>query len=876
MHTFKLTPRLTRRRGAIMQTACYGFRFLFFFLLFSCIETCVALALIDLDAVEPSNSLAGVSIVGGIDSEPARENSVIFSKKDRLKLTIEYRFRNRPESACSIFVVCRVNDEWYMKDQADRWSRWDGRLESLTPARQGMPGETEHVEFAAGPGLPEGEYAVYTGIVVDGRLIYGRKAISFGVLDSTEGMHRVGHAEFLAAYLHEGLTKGLSPKELRLMDGVDIVPVALPDSMPGGADSASGNPVDFSTTNIQEEGVDEADVIKTDGRVLYRTGWCDGNHATPCIFSSRIQDNPAKSEPLDAMKLANGEQGTIYLLCDREEGRPDMVVHLSRRGGCYAYWDQPGWWQGGDTVITLIDVSNPSEMQQIASVRMDGILIASRRIGEILYLVTRNTPVYMPGPHPLKDPLPGQPEPDSINKKAETDQPDEVPDIDDMMPGISINGGGRMPLTQPHDCFIPPYPPEIVPEPSMITVTAIPLYDPEGFRSVSVAGKTDTVYVSTSSIYLATSSMPDYIIMPLETRAEGGLSEEDATDSDLSGDDGPEAVQAPRAKPPVPVNERFTDLHKFIMRGAEITYVASGRVPGHLGHEEDKKPFRMSEYRNHLRVITSIGETWNNTSSTSLYVLGEADTPGRLEIKGRLEKLGKPGERLYASRFAGDRGFLVTFRVTDPLYILDLADPAHPAVSGELHINGYSDYLHPLGENFLLGIGKDAVPDPFSTDMNGRGAWYQGVKLSLFDITPGHAPTEVRSIILGKRGTDSAALYDHHAITWLMGADNLSANLAIPVAVSDTMPQRADFNPSDPRSYWDWTSTGLHFFHIDLKGRGAMVETGRLITDHNPVSSKNSSSGRSTYGDRAVIQGGAVHYIHNDKVYSSQISALSN
>ena len=127
---------------------------------------------------------------------------------------------------------------------------------------------------------------------------------------------------------------------------------------------------------------------------------------------------------------------------------------------------------------------------------------------------------------------------------------------------------------------------------------------------------------------------------------------------------------------------------------------------------------------------------------------------------GRLEKVGQVGglgrsERIYAVRFIGDRGYVVTFRETDPLYTLDLADPARPRVTGELKILGYSSYLHPIGEHELLGIGQDATPEGIR----------QGTQLSLFDVADPAAPKLVQRRALGA-STSSDVEYDHHAFLW--------------------------------------------------------------------------------------------------------------
>ena len=137
-------------------------------------------------------------------------------------------------------------------------------------------------------------------------------------------------------------------------------------------------------------------------------------------------------------------------------------------------------------------------------------------------------------------------------------------------------------------------------------------------------------------------------------------------------------------------------------------------------------------------------------------MLGEED--GELVIFGRLEGIA-PGEQIYSARFIGSRGFLVTFKKVDPLFTFDLTDPADPQVVGELKVPGYSDYIHPLGENHLLTIGKYAVED-------GDMVWYQGVQISVFDVTDFADPVQVDVEIVGDRGTESEALENPHAFNY--------------------------------------------------------------------------------------------------------------
>jgi uncharacterized secreted protein with C-terminal beta-propeller domain len=134
----------------------------------------------------------------------------------------------------------------------------------------------------------------------------------------------------------------------------------------------------------------------------------------------------------------------------------------------------------------------------------------------------------------------------------------------------------------------------------------------------------------------------------------------------------------------------------------------------------------------------------------NVYVLNMA-----LNITGSLESLA-PGERIYSARFMGERGYLVTYKQVDPLFVIDLSDPENPRELGYLKVTGYSDYLHPYDETHIIGIGKE------TTDA-GTFAWYQGVKISLFDVTDVSQPVEISKLEIGDRGSDSPVLRDHKA-----------------------------------------------------------------------------------------------------------------
>ncbi len=184
-----------------------------------------------------------------------------------------------------------------------------------------------------------------------------------------------------------------------------------------------------------------------------------------------------------------------------------------------------------------------------------------------------------------------------------------------------------------------------------------------------------------------------------------------------------------------------TIIHKISVSNGKIEYKMKGEVPGYVLNQ-----FSMDEYKEHFRIATTTGR-WRDASTNNVYVLDEG-----LRIVGKVEDLA-PGERIYSARFIGDKGFMVTFRQVDPLFVIDLTEPTSPRVLGYLKIPGVSDYLHPYDESHIIGVGRDATEEGVM----------KGLKLSLFDISDVSNPKEISKYIIGERGTDSYALRDHKA-----------------------------------------------------------------------------------------------------------------
>jgi inhibitor of cysteine peptidase len=214
----------------------------------------------------------------------------------------------------------------------------------------------------------------------------------------------------------------------------------------------------------------------------------------------------------------------------------------------------------------------------------------------------------------------------------------------------------------------------------------------------------------------------------------------------------------------------FTAIHKITFDAQGIPqYAASGAVPGRLLNQ-----FSLSEYEGVLRVASHIDDAqwfgWGiavdvmaqsvlpEGDFNAVYLLDETD--GGLEIVGRIENLA-PGEDIYAARFMGPRGFVVTFETIDPLFVLDLSEPNNPLVLGELKVPGFSEYLHPIDENTLIGVGRSIETFP------GGGITTDGIQLSLFDVSDWSEPKVIEQRQVGGSGSWTDVSYTHKAFAYL-------------------------------------------------------------------------------------------------------------
>lgn len=646
-------------------------------------------------------------------------------------------------------------------------------------------------------------------------------------------------------------------------------PTATADSA-GSSDSGNN---EVTGTNVQEVGVDEADRIKTDGEHLFvldtqysnvsplaEPGIAVDPIAAPTDVPEGGSTMPAPQQTLTDLRilslapdapdaslvatvsidLGGRNADGMYLYSNGDD--QSVVLTSSGFPNYWAYWNSPYSFASLTSSITRVDVSDPAQASVSDHYQIDGQIISSRRIGKNLFVASRFYP-QIPGfdPYALG--------PDEVRNTV------EAADLEALLPQYTRNSDGQtQPLFDPAGCFVADAPRnDYYYSPDIITLAVIDLDTMQLSDSECYLGASETLYASPNAVYLATTQW-DYSGVP-----------------EINFDD--VAADIPYVDPRVD-----TDIHQFTISDGQLDYVGSGKVRGHLGWDELRKPFRMSEKDGYLRVATLSDRQASDVSPINVSVL-QPDGQGSLKLISELPNenrplhIGKPGEQLYASRFLGDKAYLVTFRQTDPLYVIDLSNPADPLVAGELEIAGYSDYLQPIDENYLLGIGKDAVPAP---DLwgDGRGALAQGVKLSLFNVSNPAAPVEVQSIVIGQRGTEATALRNHRAITIQPATDQHPTRVAFGIDVAG-LANPAGAPTGDQASIWyPWNYTGLHGFEVRTGADAGVTSTGVMVVE-------SAAGGDFQYGplggdDRSVIFNDSVYYIHGPDVYAAPWSDMGN
>jgi hypothetical protein len=543
----------------------------------------------------------------------------------------------------------------------------------------------------------------------------------------------------------------------------------LPSTPPSTSASTA-----FSTTNLQEAGVDEPDFVKSNGRQVYTFAHDSSGYRVPRIRIARVEDGGTALVPGGAVAAA----GDASLFRDE----PGLVLHGDRlavvagaspwRFG-FSPWSYPAGWIGGKTHIEVMGLANPEAPASLWRAQFDGSVAAARRIGSRLYVVTRFAPT-LEGYRPYAS----GPAEAEANRLVLARAP-----LAALLPNVRVNGGEPVPAVAASAVFLPP---QGARQPTSETtlVTAIDLAAPGIVQSLALAGPVEAVYASAGHLYVATSRW------------------------------------ALRSSSSVLLPEpafHTTEIHQLRLGAQSMEVVGSGAVEGLLSSEPDLAPFRFGEHLGRLGVVTASNTMWGAAGPNRFTILEPSTVaPGLLRTVSSLpnarrpEPLGKPGERLYGTRFVGDRLYAVTFMRTDPLYVVDFADAADPRIAAALELPGFSEYLHPLPGGLLLGFGLDSA---LSAD--GRTVWFQGLHLTLFDVADAAAPRVLERVFAGKRGSDSALLRSHHAFSLLERPDG-TRSIAIPAEIHDGV---YAIWGSGPSAMYPWSHSGV--LRFDLSGGSA-------------------------------------------------------
>lgn len=514
-------------------------------------------------------------------------------------------------------------------------------------------------------------------------------------------------------------------------------PVAAPapsaDSAPRAMDQAgstsAGSSTDFSTTNLQVAGVDEADVIKNDGKFIYIIKGSELRvvEAYPAenmkeLVNFTLGDANETFTPSEMYVDAN----TLTVIgSDYKELTPmpmDATGKMAPSSMIY-----PPYYNNNRTKVFVLDITDRTKPLVKRAVEFDGYYNTSRKVGNTLYMVMNygySPVVYYDTPMML----------DSAGVSSSggaTTSP--AVSAEAIVPKMLDTKKGTEEMVAPCSKI------RILPKDhnaNFLITAAVPLNDltKDVSRSV-IVGSSDNIYASQSNLYVAANDWG------------GGYYR-------YYGDYG-------------------TAVYRFALGNGTIEYKSKGKVPGQLLNQ-----FSMDESGGYFRIVTTKNEYVPGSQiNSNLYVLDS-----NMFLTGKIENIA-PGEKLYSARFMGNKAYLVTFKRVDPFFVVDLSDPRDPKIAGKLKIPGYSNYLQPYDDNHILGFGDDideTLVDPDSDFLPYDAK--KGFKISMFDVTDLANPKEIFKEVIGERGTSSDVSYNHKALLF----DKNKQLLALPITVYGT------------------------------------------------------------------------------------------
>jgi len=591
-------------------------------------------------------------------------------------------------------------------------------------------------------------------------------------------------------------------------DGSSANSITKSTSQAQGAPAESSN--DYSTTNVQVEGVDEADSVKNDGEYIYTIS--EGN-----IYIAKAYP-PENAKLVSKIMLAGDSQNYFYNQGASEifvnnnflmaigtkyvKGQDLPTVKSDKSNDSTESSEEPYSSTTQFTFIKIWDTSNKESLKLVRNVEFEGNYSTSRMIGDNVHIVLNNQSRF-------------------YEIKSDTDGNDLIPIYSD------VSGEEKAKYEPTCSCNEVEYfknaeeNAEDYPN-SYVNILSLSIKDQDkDVNRRTIIGNSDTVYASMNNLYLASVSY--------ENTKEG-------------------------------IDKENTQFHKFNLKNNTSTYQTSTTLGGSLLNQ-----YSMDEYNDNFRVAVTKGDVWDTeTKSTNhIYVLDS-----NMKQIGSLDNLA-PGEKIYSSRFVGDRVYLVTFKKVDPFFVIDLKDPTKPSVLGFLKIPGYSDYLHPYDENHIIGIGKDSA-EASSEDKTNRDldfAWYQGLKMAIFDVSDVKNPKELHKVIIGDRGTESPVLDDPRAFLF----SKSKKLLALPIELYELSDAQ---KASSDSTYGEFSYQGAYIYNIDLDKGFTLKGKITHVTDQKTDESDYQYDSYNQYVNRILYIDDYLYTISNEKILTNSLNDL--
>lgn len=480
---------------------------------------------------------------------------------------------------------------------------------------------------------------------------------------------------------------------------------------------------EHSSTNTQVSGVDEGDIIKNDGKYIY---------IASINKISIIEANPAdKMKLAGTMSLSENENITEMFLKDNlivviGSKYQQNAINSNRKASMEKPASYKVYIDGNKTFVKVFDIADKAKPKLKREINLDGGTLATREKDGKIYIIS-NKNLY-----------------NYIDKDTKPE---------DILPSYYDSARSKDNITIPANRIN--YCPQN-PSSNYILISVFDINNEKPVSIETVMGAGNNVYMSNENIYI-TKYYYRYNIIPAESNTT-------EVSPSLTAKSGFAAIASTAASSTAPDNvvtpafnaSDATVILKFSIKNYGVKYTASAEVPGQIINQ-----YSMDEYNDTFRIAT----TKNTQSGTdnNLYVLNKD-----MKMIGKLENLAK-GERIYAVRFSGKTAYIVTFKTMDPLFVIDLSNPKLPKVDGELKIPGFSNYLHPIGDNMLIGVGSH-TSEIYQKDENGKeivvGVHTGGVKVSLFDVSNPKLPKEIDNVILGNMGTYSEVQNNPRAFLW--------------------------------------------------------------------------------------------------------------